>query len=76
VQVEITVAGGKITKVDVVEYPQNNQRDVEINDYAVPALVQETIDAQSAKIDMVSGATVTSGGYLESLQAALDKAGL
>jgi uncharacterized protein with FMN-binding domain len=74
--VEITVAGGKITKVDVVEYPQNNQRDVEINDYAVPALVQETIDAQSARIDMVSGATVTSGGYLESLQAALDKAGL
>lgn len=73
---EITVAGGKITKVDVVEYPQNNQRDVEINDYAVPALVQETIDAQSARIDMVSGATVTSGGYLESLQAALDKAGL
>jgi len=74
--VEITVADKKITKVDVVEYPQNNPRDVEINDYAVPALVQETLDAQSAQIDMVSGATVTSGGYLESLQAALDKAGM
>ncbi len=73
---EITVADKKITKVDVVEYPQNNPRDVEINDYAVPALVQETLDAQSAQIDMVSGATVTSGGYLESLQAALDKAGM
>ncbi len=70
---EITVADKKITKVDVVEYPQNNPRDVEINDYAVPALVQETLDAQSAQIDMVSGATVTSDGYLNSLQSALDQ---
>lgn len=75
VQVEITVAGGKITAVDVVQYPNGNGRDQEINDYALPVLVQATLDAQSAKVDMVSGATVTSGGYLESLQSALDAAG-
>lgn len=76
VQVEITVADDKITKVDVVQYPDGNHRDEEINAYAIPTLVQETLSAQSAKIDMVSGATVTSEGYLESLQSALDKAGI
>jgi uncharacterized protein with FMN-binding domain len=76
VRVEITVAGGKVTAVQVVDYPQNNGRDREINAYALPVLVQETISAQSARIDMVSGATVTSEGYLQSLQSALDKAGL
>ena len=76
VQVEITTSGGKITAVDVVEYPNNNPRDQEINSFAIPTLVQETLDAQSADIDMVSGATVTSDGYLQSLQAALDEAGL
>lgn len=75
VQVRITVAAGKISQVDVLEYPQGNHRDVEINDYAIPALVQETLDAQSAQVDMVSGATVTSTGYLQSLQSALDQAG-
>lgn len=76
VQVELTVEGGVITAVDVVQYPQDNPRDVEINSYAIPALVQETLDQQSADIDMVSGATVTSVGYLQSLQSALDQAGL
>ena len=76
VQVRITVAGGRITAVDVVEYPSNNPKDQEINAYALPVLVKETLAAQSADIDMVSGATVTSQGYLESLQSALDQAGL
>ncbi len=76
VQVEITVAGGKLTAVQVPVYPSGNHRDQEINDYALPVLVQETVDAQSADIDMVSGATVTSQGYLTSLQSALDQAGL
>jgi uncharacterized protein with FMN-binding domain len=75
VQAQITVAGDKITAVDVLQYPYENRRDQELNDYALPILVQETLDAQSANIDMVSGATVTSDGYLESLQAALDGAG-
>ena len=76
VQVELTVANGTITDVSVVQYPNGNGKDQQINSYALPVLVSETMDAQSADIDMVSGATVTSEGYVESLQAALDEAGL
>lgn len=76
VQVELTVSGGKITKVSVLQYPSGNPKDEEINDYALPILVQETTDQQSAGIDMVSGATVTSTGYIQSLQSAIDQAGL
>jgi uncharacterized protein with FMN-binding domain len=74
--VAVSVADGRVTDVQVVEYPTENPRDQEINSYALPVLVQETIDAQSADIDMVSGATVTSEGYVRSLQSALDQAGL
>jgi uncharacterized protein with FMN-binding domain len=76
VQVSITVSGGKITDVGVPTYPSNNGRDVEINSYALPILRQETLQKQSADIDAVSGATVTSDGYKESLQSALDAANL
>ena len=76
VQVELTVANGTITDVSVVQYPSGNGRDQQINARALPVLIQETLDAQNADIDMVSGATVTSEGYLESLQSALDQAGL
>lgn len=76
VQVQLTVSGGKITQVDVVQYPSGNPKDQEINNYALPILVQETTDQQSADIDMVSGATVTSTGYIQSLQSALDQANL
>lgn len=75
VQVAVTVAGGRVSDVRVVEYPDDNPRDAEINSYALPILIDETIQAQSADIDMVSGATVTSEGYVQSLQSALDKAG-
>jgi uncharacterized protein with FMN-binding domain len=76
VQVTVTVAGGKITNVGVPVYPNGNGRDQEINAYALPTLIQETLQAQSADIQTVSGATVTSDGYLQSLQSALDTAGL
>ena len=76
VQVRLTVTGGTISKVTVLQYPSGNGKDQEINDYALPILTKETVDAQSAQIDMVSGATVTSNGYLESLQSALDQANL
>ena len=72
VQVEITVDNGEITDVSLVQRPGSHRRSVEINDYAVPILVQETLTAQSAQIDMVSGATDTSEGYVASLQGALD----
>jgi uncharacterized protein with FMN-binding domain len=76
VQVQLTVAARKIADVAVVRYPNGNGRDQEINSYALPMLVRETMQAQSAHIDMISGATVTSDGYLQSLQSAVDKAGL
>jgi uncharacterized protein with FMN-binding domain len=76
VQVKVTLANGKITAVDVVEEPDSNNRDQEINADAVPQLVQETLQAQNAQIDMVSGATYTSEGYVTSLQSALDQAGV
>ena len=75
-QVEITVSGGKITAAQAVQYPSGNGRDAEINSYALPVLNQEVVDRQSAQIDTVSGATVTSDGYLQSLQSALDQAHL
>ena len=75
VQVQITVQGDKITMATVLQQPNGNQRDAEINGYALPILEQDTLDAQSANIDMVSGATVTSTGYVQSLQSALDQAG-
>ncbi len=76
VQVEITVSGGAITDATAVEYPTANGRDQQINAYAIPSLESETVQAQSGDIDMVSGATVTSRGYVASLQDALDQAGL
>jgi len=74
VQVTITVSNGKITSATAVEYPQSNPRDAEINSYAIPILQQESVGQSSANLDMVSGATYTSDGYLQSLQSALDKA--
>jgi len=74
VQVRVTLQSGKLTDVTAVTYPQENPRDQQINAYAIPQLTREALTAQSADIDMVSGATYTSEGYRESLQSALDAA--
>ena len=76
VQVQITVKNGKVTAAQAVQYPQGSPRDQQINSYAIPVLNQEAVSASSASIDAVSGATYTSGGYVTSLQSALDKAAL
>ncbi|MGW2959737.1 FMN-binding protein [Streptomyces sp. NPDC001220] len=76
VQVRVTIKSGKITDVTALQYPQDNPRDQQINDYALPQLRSEALTAQSARIDTVSGATYTSEGYQQSLQSALDSAGL
>jgi uncharacterized protein with FMN-binding domain len=76
VQVRITVADGKITASEAIVYPDGNHEDQEINSFALPVLNQEAVQQQSADIDMVSGATVTSQGYLSSLQSAIDRANL
>lgn len=74
VQVQLTVSGGQITDVQVVDYPNSNGRDRQINERAIPQLVSETVQAQSGQVHMVSGATYTSTGYATSLQSALDQA--
>jgi uncharacterized protein with FMN-binding domain len=75
VQVEVVVAGGKLTDVVALELP-TGRRSGQISNYAAPTLRQEALQAQSAKIDLVSGATYTSDAYTQSLQAALDQAGV
>ncbi|MDO0937460.1 FMN-binding protein [Streptomyces sp. DG2A-72] len=68
VQVEVTFEGDKITAVRMLQQPNHPQTTA-----AVPKLIAETLTAQSADIDTVSGATITTEGYKESLQAAIDK---
>ncbi|MEP7035488.1 MAG: FMN-binding protein [Dermatophilaceae bacterium] len=76
VQVRITVRGHKITRAQAVQYPQGTSIDAQINSFALPVLDQEVVQQQRAGIDTVSGATVTSDGYLQSLQSAIDMAHL
>lgn len=76
VQVQVTVTNGQITAVQAVEYPTASGRDRQINGRAIPLLNQEVLDAQSASIHTISGATYTYNGYVTSLQSALDKAGV
>lgn len=73
VQVQVTVKDGKIESVTATEYPTQGPRDQQINAYAIPALNSEAVAANGAGIDMISGATFTSEGYIASLQSALDQ---
>ena len=73
-QVAITLSGGKITKVTVLQHTDDGVNSQQIDGNALPKLTAETLAAQSAKIDAVSGASYTSAGYIKSLQSALDKA--
>ncbi|MFI7245290.1 FMN-binding protein [Streptomyces qinglanensis] len=73
VQLRITLAKGRLTRVEAVRLPDGNARDREIAASAVPQLTREALAAQSARIDAVSGATYTSDGYIQSLQSALDR---
>lgn len=76
VQVQVQVRAGRVVAVTPVHYPTSTPRDAQINAYAVPVLTREALAAGSARIDLVSGATFTSVGYIRSLQSALDRAGL
>jgi len=73
IQVSLTVDGGKIVATDAV-YPITANTAVS-NKVAIKQLKEETLKKQSAKVDAVSGATLTSAAYKQSLQAALDAAG-
>jgi uncharacterized protein with FMN-binding domain len=72
VQVRVVERARKIVAVNILQHPAETAMDIQIGQYAFPRLVGETLTAQSARIDAVSGATYTSGGYIQSLQSALD----
>lgn len=74
VQVQVTLSNGRITDVQPLQLPGDRMRSQMISQYAAPVLRSEALQAQSAQIDLVSGATYTSDGYAQSLQAALDQA--
>lgn len=76
VQVQAVVSGGKIQNVSFLQLTAYDPRSQEINSAAAPILLQQTLAAQSSQIDGVSGATYTSEGYVQSLQSALDQAGI
>jgi uncharacterized protein with FMN-binding domain len=76
VQVEAVVSStGQICDVDAIQSPNDHRRSVSINQHALPILHTEVMSAQSTNINGVSGATVTSVGYVKSLQAILDGVG-
>jgi uncharacterized protein with FMN-binding domain len=72
VQIELVVKSHKIVKVAVLEQPTNTIHDIQIGEFAFPKLISETLAAQDAKVDAVSGASYTSAGYISSLQSAVD----
>lgn len=74
VQVQVTVSGGKITNINFLQYPNTHQTSVIINQQAIPYLQQEAIRAQSANVQVVTGATYTSQAFQQSLQSALQLA--
>ena len=74
VQVRVTVRAGRLVAVTELQLPQNEPRSTEISGWSAPLLRQEALQAQSASIDAVSGATYTSDGYRASLSAALASA--
>ncbi|BCW77990.1 FMN-binding protein [Arthrobacter sp. NicSoilC5] len=76
VQVQITVANGKITDVTALQLTNTDGKSIQISNRAAPLLRSKVLAAQSANVQTVSGATITSDAYLTSLQAALDAANL
>jgi uncharacterized protein with FMN-binding domain len=74
VQVQVVIQNGKIADVKFLDYPHDRRTSQEINAQAMPWLTQEAIQAQSANINIISGATLTSEAFANSLQSALTSA--
>ena len=74
VQVKAVIKHGKITDVQFLQYPNERNRSIEINSYADPQLSSEAIQAQSANVDIVTGATDSSNAFMQSLSDALSQA--
>lgn len=73
-QVQLTVAGGAISDISILQYPNDNPRSQEINDSALPTYTAEAISNQSAKVNQISGATEAYNGFTGSLQDAINQA--
>ena len=73
-QVQVVLDGTEIAKVNILQHTDDGQMSAQVDAFALPKLTSETLTAQSARIDAVSGATYTSQGYIMSLQSALDQA--
>jgi|SRR5579859_3897548 len=75
--VSVTASGGKITKVGLASLDDGGDpRSQMIDQQSIPVLEQEALQAQSANIQGVSGASYTSTGFQQSLQGALHQLGL
>jgi uncharacterized protein with FMN-binding domain len=74
IQVKAVIQNGKITDVQFLQYPNERDRSVMINSYADPQLTSEAIQAQSANVDIVTGATDSSEAFIQSLSDALSQA--
>lgn len=76
VQVVAVVKDGRLADVRILEYPHHAGRSQYISSVALPWLVQEAVKVQTARVNLISGATFTSRAFTESLDAALRKAGV
>lgn len=74
IQVQATISGGKLTDVKFLQYPNDRQNSIYINSQAMPYLMQEAIQAQSSRVDIISGATDSSQAFMQSLSSALAQA--
>jgi len=74
VQVRVVIKNGRISDVQALQLPSDRERSALISEQAGPLLHDEVIQAQSAQIDVIGGATFTSDSYAQSVQSALDKA--
>lgn len=74
VQVKAVIQNGRIVDVQFLDYPHDRRTSQRINNQAMPYLTSEAIQAQNAHVDIISGATLTSEAFIQSLQAALDSA--
>lgn len=74
VQVQVTISGGKITNVAFLSYPSDNPNSQSINQQATPYLKQEAIQTQNANVNIISGATLTSNAFVQSMSSALNQA--
>jgi uncharacterized protein with FMN-binding domain len=74
IQIQALVQGGRLTALKILKYPSDRRTSISINRHALPILRDEAISAQSADVDIISGATLTSRAFIQSLGGALRKA--